>query len=480
MGRERLSPCYFDASVRSLTTFGNALAAPNAKRDGDIMTARILVVEDDDETREAVAGALRDMGYDASVCQDARSARAHSDVDVVVTDIRMPGESGLELCADIAGNRPDLPVILMTAFGDTRAVSLGLRAGASDFLPKPFSLSDLGAAVGRALERRKHSARVQRLSEPAPSSERPVPGVVGTSESMRLAKERVRQLANHEAPVLITGETGTGKEIFARAIHALSDRRNRPFVALNCAALPSEIIESELFGHASGAFTGAARNHLGVFRDAEGGTLFLDEVGTMPLNLQARLLRAIEQRSVRPVGTVGEIATNVRIVAASNARLRDLADSGHFRSDLLFRLSAFELDLPALRERGQDVLELAEHFLNALPGQSSPRTLGESAKLALLAYPWPGNVRELENAVRAAIALTPGKTLEAADLPARIREAQQARGSSSTRVDLDALERSHIERVLRETGGNRSEAARQLGIDRVTLYRKMKRYEVSA
>src|SRR6187402_803857 len=446
------------------------------------MTARILVVEDDDDTRDAVAGALRDLGYDATVCHDARSARTHSDVDIVVTDIRMPGESGLELCADIAGNRPDLPVILMTAFGDTRAVSLGLRAGASDFLPKPFSLADLGAAVGRALERRGRSARVQRLNEPVPASEQPVPGVIGSSEVMRIAKERVRQLANHEAPVLITGETGTGKEIFARAIHALSDRKNRPFVALNCAALPAEIIESELFGHASGAFTGAGRNHNGVFRDAEGGTLFLDEVGAMPLALQARLLRAIEQRSVRPVGTVGEVATNVRIVAASNARLRDLADAGQFRSDLLFRLSTFELDLPSLRERGNDVIELAEHFLNNLSNGTSggpPRVLGESAKLALLAYSWPGNVRELENGIRAAVAMSTSKTLEASDLPLRVRESHKGRGTDSKRVDLDALERTHIERVLRETGGNRSEAARQLGIDRVTLYRKMKRYEVA-
>jgi two-component system, NtrC family, response regulator AtoC len=441
------------------------------------MAARILVVEDDDETREAVAGALRDLGYDASVCPDARTARAHSDVDIVVTDIRMPGESGLELCADIAGNRPDLPVILMTAFGDTRAVSLGLRAGASDFLAKPFSLSDLGEAVRRALERRRRSAPVLRLADSAPGSGKPLPGVVGSSAAMRLVTDRVRLLANNRAPVLITGETGTGKELFARAIHALSERHNGPFLALNCAALSAEMIESELFGHASGAFTGAARSHNGVFHAADGGTVFLDEMGAMPLGLQARLLRAIEQRSVRPLGTVEEVATNVRIVAASNARLRDLADSGQFRSDLLFRLSAFELDLPALRERGSDVIELAEHFLHNLPSPNAPRALSEAAKQALLAYSWPGNVRELENGIRAAMALSHGKTLEASELPARVREAHKSRAESS-RVDLDALERAHIERVLRETGGNRSEAARQLGIDRVTLYRKMKRYQV--
>lgn len=443
------------------------------------MAARILVVEDDDETREAVAGALRDLGYDAAVCPDARTARAHSDVDIVVTDIRMPGESGLELCAEIAGNRPDLPVILMTAFGDTRAVSLGLRAGASDFLAKPFSLSDLGDAVGRALERRQRSARVLRLADSASGSSLPLPGIIGSSQAIRLVTDRVRQVANNQAPVLITGETGTGKELFARAIHALSDRRDGPFLALNCAALSAEMIESELFGHASGAFTGATRNHPGLFRDADGGTVFLDEIGAMPLGLQARLLRAIEQRSVRSVGTIGEVPTNVRIVAASNARLRDLADSGQFRSDLLFRLSAFELDLPALRDRGRDVLELAEYFLRAFSAAGPARVLSEAAKQALLAYNWPGNVRELENGIRAAVALSHGKTIEIAELPARVREAHKSRGETN-RVDLDALERAHIERVLRETGGNRSEAARQLGIDRVTLYRKMKRYQVSA
>ena len=439
------------------------------------MTARILVVEDDRETREAVAGALRDLGYDAAVCPDARSARTHSDVDIVVTDIRMPGVSGLELCAEIAGNRPDLPVILMTAFGDTRAVSLGLRAGAADFLAKPFSLADLGAAVGRALARRQRAARVNRLSDTPLGAESPLPGIVGSSPAMRVISDRVRQLARHQAPLLVNGETGTGKEIFVRAIHALSGRGTQPFVALNCTVLPSEMLESELFGHAAGPFTKRAQPGAGVLGNADGGTLFLDEIGAMPLALQARLLHVIAQQGPEP-----EIS--VRIVAASTAQLRAMAESGQFRSDLLFRLSAYELDLPALRDRGNDVLELAEHFLNALRHPGKARVLGESAKQALLSYDWPGNVRELENSIRAAVALSSGTTLEASNLPARIRQPRTASGAAPDRVDrvdLDALERAHIERVLRETGGNRSEAARQLGIDRVTLYRKMKRYEVS-
>jgi len=440
------------------------------------MTARILVVEDDDETREAVAGALRDLGHDTTVCADARGAREFTDIDVVVTDIRMPGQSGLDLCAEIAGNRPDLPVIMMTAFGDTHTVSLALRAGASDFLPKPFSMVDLGAAVDRALDRRRNSARVTRITDTNLESKLPLPGVVGSSPAMRTVCSRVRQIAQNHAPVLITGETGTGKELVAHAIHRLSSRSAGPFVALNCAAIPAEMIESELFGHASGAFTGAARSHSGMFRDAFGGTLFLDEVSSMPLPLQARLLRAIEHPSVRPLGTAAEVPTDVRIVAATNSRLRTLSEAGLFRSDLMFRLSAFELDLPNLRERGTDVLELAAHFLQRTSGNAPARTLTEAAKRCLLNYNWPGNVRELENALRSAVALSQSPLLDVAELPARLRASHGPRGKEASGADLDALERVHIERVLKETGGNRSEAARQLGIDRVTLYRKMKRY----
>ena len=442
------------------------------------MTARILVVEDDDETRDAVAGALRDLGYDAASCADAKSARSHSDVDIVVTDIRMPGESGLELCADIAGNRPDLPVILMTAFGDSRAVSLGLRAGASDFLAKPFSLSDLGAAVGRALERRQRSARVNRLTDRAATPELDLPGLVGSSDVMRTLAERARQIANHRSPLLVTGEAGTGKEFFARAIHAMSERRHQPFVALSCSALAPEVLEGKLFGYgAPTAFVGP-NTEPGLIREAGEGTLFIDAICTMPLGLQARLLRVIEQRAA--TGSEARADTcNARIIVGSSARLRELADSGHFRSDLLFRLSAFELNVPPLRDRGGDVIELAERLLCTLVQTGSPRVLGESAKQALLAHPWPGNVRELESALREALSRSTHTTLEAADLPSAVRESHRPQSSAPSGIDLDALERAHIERVLRETGGNRSEAARQLGIDRVTLYRKMKRYEVS-
>ncbi len=446
------------------------------------MAARILVVEDDDETREAVTGSLEDLGYDVVACCDARAAKSEleqTEFDILVTDIRMPGIDGLELCAEIAGNHPDLPVILMTAFGDSRAVVQGIRAGAADFLPKPFTFDDLREAVHRAVERRQESDRMIRLPAEAAAEVSSIPGLVGTSAAMRDVARRVRQVAGHQAPVLITGETGTGKELVAHAIHVLSERRDGPFVALNCAAIPSEMIESELFGHAQGAFTGAVKSRPGVFRAADRGTLFLDEIGAMPVLLQARLLRAIEQRAIRAVGTVDEVFVDVRVAAATNARLREIAAAGHFRSDLLFRLSAFEVELPPLRARGNDVEELARHFL----AKFSPEqrfSLTPEALVALRTYSWPGNVRELENCVHAAMAISEGGVIDVGDLPARVRNAGPAGEAAPDpgSVELELVERRHIERVLREANGNRSEAARKLGIDRVTLYRKMKRYRV--
>jgi two-component system response regulator AtoC len=444
--------------------------------------ATILVVEDDDETREAVVGSLLDLGYEVHGCSEAigaKQALEDREFDVMVTDIRMPGLDGLELCADVAGNHPDLPVVLMTAFGDPRAVAQGIRAGAVDFLPKPFAFEDLKRAVERALARRSQSGKVARLPEGEANDEAPIPRVIGSSRVMRDVGRRVRQVAAHQAPVLITGETGTGKELIARAIHDLSSRASGPFVALNCAAIPSDLIESELFGHAPGAFTGAGPGRPGVFRAADHGTLFLDEVGAMPVGLQARLLRAIEQRSIRSVGTVEEVFVDVRVVAATNSRLREAARAGQFRSDLLFRLSAFEVELPPLRAREADVQELALHFLREFaPGRRIE--ISPEAAIALTAYAWPGNVRELENCIRAAIAVSEHDALELTDLPQRVQNAVHGgeRAPDSGSVELDAVERRHIERVLREAGGNRSEAARKLGIDRVTLYRKMKRYRV--
>lgn len=447
--------------------------------------ANILVVEDDEATLEAVSEALEDFGCSVQRCRDAAAARSAMDrgeFDAVVTDLRMPDVDGLELCDAIVGNRPDLPVVLMTAYGDTGVVSSAIRAGAVDFLQKPFTVESLGEAVERALSRRREAERVQRLAGDQRVDDSPLPDLVGESPAMRVLSRRVRQAAVAGCSVLVTGETGTGKELVAHAVHDLSERHRGPFIALSCAALPAEMIESELFGHAHGAFTGAVRSRFGLFRAADHGTLFLDEIGTMPLALQSRLLRAMEARAVRAVGTVDEVPVDTRVVAATNADLRDGVSAGTFREDLLLRLSAFPVEIPPLRARGEDVVLIARHFLREFDPMPppTPRELTPAAVRALRRYSWPGNVRELQNCIRAALVAAGTGNVDAPHLPARVRDNEPAseQDIASGSTDLDAVERRHIERVLREAGGNRSAAARKLGMNRVTLYRKLKRYRL--
>jgi two-component system response regulator HydG len=441
-----------------------------------------LVVEDDEATLQAVAEALSDLGCSVETCRDidaARQALDERDFDAVVTDLRMPGGDGLELCGRITGSRPDLPVVMMTAYGDTRVVSTAMRMGVVDFLQKPFSIDGLASAIARAKERKQQTARVERLSPGPTEDESPLPGVVGSSAIMRQLAVRVRQAAKAGCAVLITGETGTGKELVARAVHSLSDRANRPFIALNCAALPGEMIESELFGHAHGAFTGAVRERYGLFRAADGGTLFLDELGTMPLPLQSRLLRSMEAGAVRAVGTVDEVSVDVRIVAATNSDLRGAVAAQTFREDLLLRLAAFPIEIPPLRLRGNDVVELAHYFVQTLAPRRGVSEFTPEAVRAMSRYSWPGNVRELENCVQAALVGAGVGAIDVDHLPARVRENVSSHDHTPEHVvDLEAVERRHIERVLRETSGNRSEASRRLGMNRVTLYRKLKRYQL--
>ena len=446
------------------------------------MPNRVLIVEDDEATLEAVSGALVDLGCSVARCTEPTSARRlleTEDFDVVVTDLRLPGMNGLELCDCISLSRPDLPVVLMTAFGDARSVAWAMRSRVVDFLPKPFSIDGLRVAIGRALEKRKRLTKVARLPDDGSDDDSPLPEMVGSSTPMRALARRVRKAARFEGCVLITGETGTGKELVGRAVHALSARAHGPFVALNCAALPAEIIESELFGHVLGSFTGAVRSRSGLFQAAAGGTLFLDEIGAMPFSLQSRLIRALDSGKVRAIGRVEEERADVHLVAATNAHLRDAATHGAFREDLLSRVSAFPLQIPPLRARGDDVIEIAQHFLRRFAPEEANAVLSEAASGALRRYPWPGNVRELENCIQAALVAAGSERIEPQHLPERVRENLAGDLESDPRpLDLEAVERLHIARVLSETGGNRSAAARKLGMNRVTLYRKLKRYRV--
>jgi DNA-binding NtrC family response regulator len=440
----------------------------------------ILIVEDDDEIRSSLEDVLSELGYRAHAEPSAEAAlpMIHQfRPDAVVADVRMPGLSGIEFCQRLTGDGPHVPVVLMTAFGDVEMAVEALRAGAFDFITKPIALDQLTRVLERAISRRNTKTGIVRLEDPeVPEGARH--GLIGSSPELKALMERIARVAPTDATVLITGESGTGKELVARAVHGRSQRRTGPFVALSCAAMPFELLEAELFGHRRGAFTGAVEAREGLFQGAHGGTLFLDEIGDMPIDLQPKLLRVLEEPRVRPLGGSQEVAIDVRIVAATNRDLEQAVAQGQFREDLLFRLNVHHIQVPPLRERGGDVLELARHF-STRAGRTYQLTA--EAERLLTAYSWPGNVRELENCLNAAAALANGNAIGVRELPARLQvqtpPPEQAAPEAS--ASLEEVERRYIEVVLRATGWNKALAARKLGIDRATLYRKLLRLGLS-
>jgi two-component system response regulator HydG len=438
---------------------------------------RLLVVEDDTETRLAVSDLLRDLGHqvDAQSTAEAALERAfHEDYDVVLTDMRMSGMSGLELCARLSREGPRVPVVLMTAFGDVNAAVDALHAGASDFIMKPFDVSELESALGRALARGED--RPERLPEPEVAHDW-ARLLVGSSAVMTALRGEIASAAKTRANVLITGESGTGKDVVARALH-LADSKRGPFVTLSAASAPASLLESELFGSVRGAFTGALEARNGLFRDADGGTLFIDEITDLAPELQAKLLRCLQQRAVRPLGDTREYPIDTCIIAATSLDLDSLVTAGRFRADLAFRLEGLRLTLPPLRERGKDIDELVDHFL-ARASERSGRELRitDAARRLLSSYDFPGNVRELEHRLEAAATLSPSGVIGVKDFPPALRtKARGAHLRPSGAATLEEIERAHIETALRRTRWNKARAARTLGIDRATLYRKLKRY----
>ncbi|MBL8717617.1 MAG: sigma-54-dependent Fis family transcriptional regulator [Myxococcales bacterium] len=443
---------------------------------------RILFVDDDPELLAYLAAAVADE-FDAVTHADpnaALDALASEDFDAVVTDLSMPGMDGLELCRRALALRPDLPVIVLTAHGRVDVAIAAVRAGAYDFVTKPPSLDVLSVVLQRAVERRRLQAELVRLREEGVAR---LPRMVGDSRAMREVADLVRRVARTDSTVLVTGESGTGKELVARALHETSGRPGR-FVAVNCAAMPEHLLESELFGHVRGAFTDARSAREGLFVEAQRGTLFLDEIGELPLAIQPKLLRVLQERTVRPVGGSGEVPVDVRIVAATNRDLEDEIEAKRFRSDLYFRIQVVELPLPPLRMRGNDVLALATHFLraHATRADKGVPTLSAEAAARLLAHPWPGNVRELQNVIERAVALCRGAEIGPDDLPERLRAAPTI-GTTESFVPtvsealptLEEVERRYVDHVLATYGGNKAVAARVLGIGRKTLYRKLER-----
>ncbi len=451
------------------------------------MAARILVVDDDEATARMIALGLSSVASEVATAKNSVEAVAVArslEPQVVLTDLNMAGGSGIDLCSRFADSWPDVPVIVVTAFGSMDSAVEAMRAGAYDFITKPFDIDALALVVQRALRHHALKAEVKRLR--AAAGEAGWGGqIIGQSAAIVEMRSVLERVSRTDATVLITGETGTGKEVAARAIHEQSRRRSEPFVAVNCSALPEALLESELFGHVKGAFTDARSRRPGMFLEAHGGTLFLDEIGDVPLSVQVKLLRALEARQVRPVGADGDVPFDARIVAATNRDLEQAVQDGSFREDLFYRLNVVHISIPPLRSRGSDVLLLAQAFVTqfAQQAQSGVVGLSESAAQRLLAYPWPGNIRELRNAIERGVALTRFDHVRAEDLPERIRDFQSkhvlvAGDDLSEMASLEEVEKRYILRVLQAAGGNKSLAAQALGIGRRTLYRKLGEYGV--
>lgn len=445
---------------------------------------RVLIVDDDPEMCEILSASLARSDFETRChtrAEEALEAIRQEEFDVMLVDVMLGGMDGLQLCERVAGNRPDLPVVVVTALGSVDTAVGALRAGAVDFITKPVDVKLLGNAVSRAMRRRQ--ATMTRIGGPASETEG-LQDIIGESPAMRQLKEMLVRVAESDASVLLTGESGTGKELVARALHRCGPRRSRRFVAINCAAMPESLLESQLFGHVRGAFTDAKSSHVGLLNRADGGTLFLDEIGEMPLALQPKLLRALQERAARPLGGDNEVPFDVRLVVATNRNLDDEVAAGRFRMDLYFRVNVIHIDIPPLRERGADVLLLAEHAIKRFARRSHKPVLGLSTPAAerLLAYRWPGNVREVQNCMERAVALTRFEKIVVDDLPAHIAHLtkvapQEPRESEDIRLlPVDEVERRHILSVLEAVSGNKTLAARVLGLDRKTLYRKLKQY----
>ena len=443
------------------------------------MNGSIVLVEDDVDTAIILRDSLRRRGLDVHALYSAHEClewiAAHP-ADVVVTDVMMDGMSGIELCARLKQLCPEALTIVVTGKSGLETAVEAIRAGAYDYIVKPVKADVLAIAVARALE---HVALKQQLKRLREQHEAGWHGIVGASLPVRRMTELVERVADSDATVLITGDSGTGKELVARALHQLSPRRDEPFIAINCAAMPAPLLESELFGHVRGAFTDAKRSRPGLFAQAGRGTVFLDEIGEMPLEMQVKLLRVLQERRMRPVGGDEEQPFHARVVTATNRNLEVEVAERRFREDLFYRIHVVSVHVPALREREGDILLLAHHFLRRSSERMGKpvRAISQSAARMLIEYDWPGNIRELENCMERAVALARLDEVTIDDLPRKVVEHNQSKiiidASAQEHITLDQMERRYVRQVLAAVGGNKTHAARVLGIDRRSLYRRL-------
>ena len=454
---------------------------------------RILVVDDERSIRFSLSELLEEEGHEVREAEHAPAALAaleDAPADLVISDLSMPAMSGMQLLEEVRARHPATLFVLMTAHGDERVAMKAVREGAYDYIPKPFDNEEIRAVARRAREVLALRAENQRLREELAGSFR---GLIGDSPALREVLRVVRRAAPTDATVLVTGESGTGKEVVARALHAESRRAGGPPIALNCSALPGELIESELFGHLKGAFTGADRDRAGLFEAADGGTLFLDEIGDLAGPAQAKLLRVLEERQVTRLGGTRTVPVDVRVVAATHRSLERMAAEGSFREDLLYRLRVIGVHVPPLRERREDIPAIAVHFLAEFAGRHGrpTRALSDVARRVLLAYDWPGNVRELRNAVERAVVLAEGDTIEAGDLPpgldtrgpAALRPVDAALAdlpwAEARALAMDAWERDFLAAALERRGGNVSRTAQALGLHRQSLQKRLRQIGLS-
>jgi DNA-binding NtrC family response regulator len=447
--------------------------------------ARILVVDDDAEMRQLLTDLLREEGYEVEVAHDGASAIAKHQAmpfDLTITDLMMPKMKGIELIERLREIDNGSLVLLITAFGSIESAVEAMRAGAFHYVTKPFHNDEIVIQVKRALEQKTLRDEVRRLRIEVDVRSR-FQNIIGQSPAMERVFEVIAQVSDLPANVLIEGESGTGKELIARAIHAHGARAAGPFVPINCAAIPETLLESELFGYVRGAFTDARKDRRGLFQEASGGLLFLDEIGEIPITLQAKLLRVLEDKEVRPLGSNQSMRVDARVVSASNRNLEGLVSEGKFRRDLYYRLNVIRIELPALRQRRNDIPLLVDHFIRKFAAIANHRVDGiqADALAALKSHDWPGNIRELEHTIERAVLLGKGSVISVADLPSNLT----ARNDGALIVDqalarqltLHDLEREYIGKVLANAHGNKTEAARILGVDRTTLYRKLDEYK---
>ncbi|MGH7681299.1 MAG: sigma-54-dependent transcriptional regulator [Candidatus Eiseniibacteriota bacterium] len=450
---------------------------------------KMLVVDDDSGSSGLLREVFVQEGYDVIVASSGAEAlrlAGEERFDIVLSDVQMPDIDGIEVLRRLKRIAPDLSVILVTAYGTIETAIRALHEGAIDYVRKPFKLDEVRLCVARAMERRRLRRASKGPAEPAalrPVSTGRARPILGSHTGMVELFKLVSRVAGTKSSVLIIGESGTGKELIARTIHESSPRSDRPFVAVNCTSFSETLLESELFGHVKGAFTGAIERRPGLFLEANRGTVFLDEVGDMTLSMQSKLLRVLQEQEVKPVGGAETIPVDVRVVAATHRDLDSMVRAGSFREDLYYRLHVVALAVPPLRERREDIPLLAGHFLREYSERANRQLSGFSsgAMKALLAHSWPGNVRELENVVERAVALAPGPIVDERDLPEKLSAGPGVEpsvpSSTRTRQTLDEMIRGRVLEALTQARGNKSEAARVLGIPRRTLYRMLERYE---